>query len=145
MRRLGALVVMAALALAGCGSSSSGSSSPVNTELSYFPSGTPFVMSVQTDPNSDAIKQMHALVAHFPGLNSATYTHAFAGLPQDALVQVFGDLSGVMAQPQLAKARTVPWVAAIRGYATTITASASGLSFTYKVDTTGRSLTADQV
>jgi Protein of unknown function (DUF3352) len=264
MRRLGVLVVFAALVLAGCGSSSSsGSANPVNTELSYFPSGSVFVMSVATDPNSAAVKQMHGLIARFPiasfgqsalmakldqlgidyqsdirplfgnpialglatatptanlggavlaawvtkdagkltalikkvpgvhtagshagatlyslggpvtvavdgttavlgtsaasvdsaldrhaqggGITSGQYAKAFTGLPQNGLVQAFGNLSGVLSKPSAAKARLVPWVAAFRGYAATIGASPTGLTINYRLDTTGGSLSAAQL
>ena len=39
---------------------------PVTTELSYFPSNSPFVLSVQTDPNSAAVKGGQQLLAPFP-------------------------------------------------------------------------------
>jgi hypothetical protein len=58
------LLVVAALALAGCGSSSS--SSPVGTSLSYFPKNSLFVMSIQTDPNSSAVQSMQSLLHRFP-------------------------------------------------------------------------------
>src|SRR2546421_6644940 len=66
MRRLLPIVLLTAIAVAGCGSSSSGSASPAKTELSYFPQGSPFVMSIATDPNSAAIKNTEALIGHFP-------------------------------------------------------------------------------
>ena len=68
MRRLLGVLVCAALVVAGCGSSSSApsASSVRNSELSYFPAGSPFVMSVVTDPNSAAVKGSEALVGHFP-------------------------------------------------------------------------------
>jgi hypothetical protein len=70
MQRLLALAAcLAAVAalIAGCGSSSSsGSASPVSTELSYFPAGSPLVVSVATDPKSAAVKNAEALVAKFP-------------------------------------------------------------------------------
>jgi hypothetical protein len=44
-----------------------------------------------------------------------------------------------------AKARLVPWVAALRGYAATIGAGPSGLTFNFRLDTTGGSLTTSQL
>jgi hypothetical protein len=60
------LATVLALALAGCGSSSS--SNPVGSSLSYFPKNSLFVMSLQTDPNSPAIKDMQALLHRFPAV-----------------------------------------------------------------------------
>jgi len=60
------LAVVLALALAGCGSSSS--SDPVGTSLSYFPTNSLFVMSIQTDPNSSAIQSMQSLLHRFPAV-----------------------------------------------------------------------------
>jgi hypothetical protein len=76
MRRALVLVLLAALAVAGCGSSSSGSSSPINNELSYFPAGSPFVISVATDPSSSAVKGAQALVNKF----------SFAAFGESALI-----------------------------------------------------------
>ena len=60
--------VSVAVMAAGCGSSSSSSKVPsaVATELSYFAPGTPFVASLQTKPQSSAIKNAEALLAEFP-------------------------------------------------------------------------------
>jgi hypothetical protein len=60
-------------------------------------------------------------------------------------MQAFGNLSTVLAQPSAAKARQVPWVAALRGYGASVSASSAGLSFRYHLDTTGRSLSASQL
>ncbi len=79
------------------------------------------------------------------GITNSQYAQAFAGLPQNSLIQAFGNLAGVLARPSAAKARQVPWVAALRGYATSISANSSGLTFQYRLDTTGRPLTAAQV
>ena len=65
MRRCLILVVLGAIVLAGCGSSSSGSSSPLNAELSYLPSGSPFVLTLETDPGGAAIKGVNALAGRF--------------------------------------------------------------------------------
>jgi Protein of unknown function (DUF3352) len=265
MRRLLGVLVLAALAVAGCGSSSSGpsASGARNVELSYFPAGSPFVMSVVTDPNSSAVKQGQALVGRFPlaalgesalisklqqqgidyqgdirplfgnpimfgvtgptvssasgsdylvawvtkdaskltalikklpgvrssgshdgatlyqsggsttlaisgatavlgpspsavtsaldrhahggGISSADYSRALGGLSQNALIQTFGNLTTALSSPSAAKARRVPWVAAFRSYAATVSASSSGLSFQYHLDTTGIALTSSQV
>jgi hypothetical protein len=266
VRRLLAIALLSVLVLAGCGSASSSSPSAStirSTELSYFPSGSPFVMSVATDPSSTAVKQGNALVARFPlatfgegaliaklrqygidyqsdlrpllgnpvmlgaaaptltglgsnaflavwvakdagklsallkklpglhstgshggatlyqesagttvavsgatlvlgasadevgsalnrhasgsGISSTAFSAAFAGLPQNGLMQMFGSLSGVLSSASSAKSRRVPWVAALRGYAASVTASASGLSFQYRLDTSGGALTPAQL
>ncbi len=260
MRRVLPALVAAALLLAGCGSSSSGSSS-LTSGLSYFPVGSPFMMTVATDPGSVSIKQQQAMLgripfasfaetagmaklaqlginydtdirplfgnpvvvgadngsggsfhqalfvwvtrsssaldslvkklapharsvgtrdgaklyrlggaafaldgatvligstpaeviaaldrhAHNQGMTTATYDSAVAGLPKNSVIQVFGNLSGVLSEPSAATARRIPWVAALRGYAAAVSASGSGLSFRYHLDTTGVSLSASQL
>jgi hypothetical protein len=267
------VVVGAALAIAGCGSSSgsgSGSShaaSPLATELSYFPTNTPFVLTVATDPNAPALKSAEgALLSRFPeanlgiaaleqklqsvglnydadikplfgnpiafgaasptvfsgggasagrdflfawvaksasglkslisklvrggassgtrdgaslyqlgseslavngatallgsiaevtaaldrhahgaGFTAAEYSSETNGLPQSTLMEVFGNLTGVLSQPGAAKAHQVPWVAAIRSYGAAVSTSASGVSFQYRVDTSGGPLTSSQI
>ncbi len=264
MRRRIILIVLAAFALAGCGSSSSPSATPASTELSYFPAGSPLVMTIATDPNGAPVQGAEALVARFPfaalgesalkakllqaginydgeirpllgnplafgaagstlsgsaandflvvwvtkdagtlatlvkklpgvhaagthdnanlyqtgggattlaidgatavlgpspagvasaldrhahssGIISADYSRAFSGLPRHALIQMFGNLTSVLSTPSAAKARRVPWVAAFRGYAAAVSASASGLTFHYRLDTTGAPLTSAQL
>lgn len=264
MRRgLCLLVGLLALFAVGCGSSKSTASSPLETELSYYPSSSPFVLSVMTDPSSTAVQNAMGLVKRFPlasfgesaltakldqvgidyqsdikpllgdplmfgttgptlsnanagstylvvwmtkdskklnalvpklglhkvgthdsatlyqaggtstfavddatillapteaaaesaldrhgsagGISSAQYKKAVSGLPQDSLIETLGNLTGVLAQPSAAKARAIPWVAAIRGYGASISASSTGLNFSYRLDTSGRSLTEDQV
>src|SRR5262245_1226041 len=65
---LGALASLCALVVAGCGSSSSstGVPGPLATELSYLPADSPFVITVETDPNSSAIQGVQDLIGHFP-------------------------------------------------------------------------------
>src|SRR5436305_9837743 len=59
--------VLLTVGLAGCGGSSGSKlSEPLQDELSYFPSGSPLVLTVATDPNSDAIKHAQALEGQFP-------------------------------------------------------------------------------
>src|SRR5437764_1204825 len=83
--------------------------------------------------------------AHGGGFSSSQYTHDVSGLPSGPLVQAFGSLSGVLSQPRAAKARRVPWVAALRGYAASINASSSGLTLQYKLDTSGAPLSSSQL
>jgi Protein of unknown function (DUF3352) len=263
MRRALLMVGLVALVVTGCGSSKSSGTSPLQTELSYYPSSAPFVLSITTDPNSTAIKDAQGLIKHFPlatfglsavtakldqvgidyqsdikpllgnplvfgasgptlssatasssylavwmtkdskklsalipklglhktgshggatlyqaggtatfavegatlllapstaavesaldrhanggGITTAQYQKAFTGLPQDSLITAFGSLTGVLSQPSAAKARQVPWVAAIKGYAVSVSAGSSGLTIRYRLDTSGRSLTDDQI
>lgn len=79
------------------------------------------------------------------GISSAEYARETAGLPQNSLMQVFGDLSTVLSAPSAAKARLIPWAAALRGYGVAINASTSGLTLQYHLDTTGRSLSTSQL
>ena len=263
MRRVSFLITFAACVLAGCGSSSKPAASPLSSELSYFPSSSPFVMTLVTDPGSAAVKQGQALVGKFPdgslgeaalmsklqqvginydadvrpvlgnpvafglaadrlaggarnqfllawitkdpaklsslikkvfrgapsagthdgatlyqlssaalgvsgatlllgsstglieaaldrhanrsGIGQSQYSREMAGLPQNTLIQTFGSLNGVLSRPSAAKARRVPWVAALRGYAAAITANSSGLTFRYRLDTSGAPLTSSQL
>jgi hypothetical protein len=75
MRRLSLLApaVGAAVLLAACGSSSSHSavSSGLSTALSYFPTGTPIVATVDTSPNSAAEQQERAIEKQNPDLTLA--------------------------------------------------------------------------
>jgi Protein of unknown function (DUF3352) len=263
MRRALLLIAVVACVLAGCGSSAKPAASPISTELSYFPSNSPFVMTVVTAPGSAAVKQAQGLVGTFPGgslgeaalmsklqqiginydadirplfgnpvafgiagdglagrarnqflvawitkdsatlsslvkkifhsapsagthngatlyqlgsealaikgptllLGSSTaildgaldrhangsgisqsqYSRDVSGLPQNTLMQTFGSLSGVLSKPPAAKARRVPWVAALRGYAAAITANSSGLTLQYRLDTSRAPLTSPQL
>jgi hypothetical protein len=83
--------------------------------------------------------------AHGGGITAADYARAFTGLPTNGQLQTFGSLTEVLSRPSAAKAQQVPWVAALRGYAASIGESAAGLSFRYRLDTTGRSLTSSQL
>jgi hypothetical protein len=82
---------------------------------------------------------------HNVGFTAAEYSSETNGLPQSSLMEAFGSLSGLLSQPSAAKAHQVPWVAAIRSYGAAISASSSGLTFQYRVDTTGGSLNSSQI
>jgi hypothetical protein len=61
--------------------------------------------------------------AHGGGITPNDYSKAFTGLPQNGRLQVFGSLTQVLSMPSAAKAQSVPWVAALRGYAASISES----------------------
>jgi hypothetical protein len=96
-------------------------------------------------PNAAAVNSALDRHAQRGGITSVQYARETAGLSRDSLIQAFGDLSTVVSAPTAANARLVPWVAALRGYGVAVTASASGLTIQYHLDTTGRSLTAGQL
>jgi hypothetical protein len=83
--------------------------------------------------------------AHTQGITPSDYASDTAGLPKGAAVQAFGSLVGVLSRPSAATARHVPWVAALRGYSMAVTAGASGLTFKYRLDTAGASLSSAQL
>jgi hypothetical protein len=262
MRRALALLVGTTFALAGCGSSGSPASSPLTGALSYFPSGSPFVMTIATKgissgklnqgllkgipfagvgetaalsklqqlginydadvrplfgnpivlglagdgtgpqvgkqfllvwPTADA-SAVHTLIkklapnaastgtrdgatlytvgsaafavdgptvllgasptviataldrhARSQGITPSEYAGDIAGLPKAAAVEAFGNLLGVLSRPSASAAKRVPWVSALRGYATTISADSGSVTFQYRVDTSGAQLTAAQL
>ena len=63
--------------------------------------------------------------AHGGGITGADYARAFTGLPTNGQLQTFGSLTEVLSRPSAAKAQQVPWVAALRGYAASISESAA--------------------
>ncbi len=93
----------------------------------------------------DEVKSGLDLHAHQRGIASAAYEHGIAGLPPNSLVQVYGNLTGVLAKPSAAKARLVPWVAAIRSYAASLSVTDRGITASYRIDTSGAKLSAGQL
>jgi hypothetical protein len=79
------------------------------------------------------------------GMSVSQYTQQVAGLPAHGLVQVFGNVAPLLATPRAATARQIPWVASIKGYGVAINTTSSGISLDWKIDTTGRQLTAAQL
>lgn len=262
MRRVRPIILLlasalAAIALASCGSSSSG---PLATGLSYFSPDSPFVLSIQTDPKSAAVKDAQGLLHRIPlvtfgesaliarlqqlginydadirplfgnpllagfagsaiggsarpaflvvwvtndagalstlvkklhlqpggshdgatlyhassatfavsgatviagpsaevvnraldrhanggGMASSQYNKLVSGLPSNALIQAAGNLAGVITA-RAPNARRVPWVAALRGYAASISVSSTGLSFRFRFDTSAASVTTSEL
>lgn len=83
--------------------------------------------------------------ANSKGMTLSQYKQEASGLPSHPLVQVFGNVAPLLAMPQAATARRIPWVAAIKGYAVSFSPTANGISLDWKVDTSGRQLTAAQL
>jgi hypothetical protein len=83
--------------------------------------------------------------AHGQGITSADYTRAMTGISPDGAVEMFGDLTSVLAAPSAAKARQVPWVAALRAYGLSVSAAPTGLTIRFHLDTTGRALSPSQL
>jgi hypothetical protein len=83
--------------------------------------------------------------AHSTGFSAAEYSRLMSGLPQDALLQMFGDLHTVLSAAKAAQARSIPWVGAIRGYGVALSASSSSVGLRFRIDTSGSTLTSAQL
>src|SRR5690349_8883829 len=100
--RLGVIVavVLAAIGLlSGCGSSST-PAAPANatsSELSYFPAQSPLVLTIQTDPNSPAIKQVKGLLSKFPTVG--VLESALIGRLQQAGINYQNDVRPLLGNP----------------------------------------------
>jgi hypothetical protein len=90
----------------------------------------------------DAALDRHARGGGVSGAERASET---AGLPSGSALEAFGSLANVLSSPRSAKARRVPWVAAIRGYGVAVSSTSSGLAITYRLDTTGGPLTSAEL
>lgn len=78
-------------------------------------------------------------------LQPAAVDAARGDLPQDALVTGYGNVTSLLARPSAAKALQVPWVAALRAYAFTVSADGQGVKVDFRLDTTKRSLSGVDV
>jgi hypothetical protein len=90
----------------------------------------------------DAALDRHA---HHQGYDAAAYAKATAGVPADGLLTAFGDLRSVLSTPQSAKARLVPWVAAISGYAASVTTARNQTTVRFHIATTGKPLSVTEL
>jgi hypothetical protein len=90
----------------------------------------------------DAALDRHA---HHQGFDAAAYAKATAGVPSNGLITAFGDLRTVLSTPQSAKARLVPWVAAISGYAASVTTQQNQTSVHFHLATTGKPLSVTEL
>ncbi|HTU97384.1 MAG TPA: DUF3352 domain-containing protein [Solirubrobacteraceae bacterium] len=90
----------------------------------------------------DAALDRHA---NHQGFDAAGYARATTGVPADGLVTAFGDLVPVLSAPSAAQARQIPWVAAITGYAASITGNDKGSTIRFHIATTGKPLSVTQL
>jgi hypothetical protein len=90
----------------------------------------------------DAALDRHA---NHQGFDAASYAKASTGVPADGLITAFGDLAPVLSAPSAAKARLIPWVAAINGYAASITGDSHGSTIRFHIATTGKPLSVSQL
>ena len=102
----------------------------------------PTLLLSGTLPDVEAALDRHA---HQQGFTAAQYAQETSGISTSAKVQMFGDLRSVLATPSAVKARTVPWVAAIKGYAVSVGSTATAVTMRYHIDTSGAPLTAAQL
>ena len=79
------------------------------------------------------------------GIGASQYARLTAGLTHGALMQTFGDLTHVLTVRGAAKARRVPWVAAIRSYGASIDTTSRATTIRFHVDTTGQALSTSQL
>jgi hypothetical protein len=114
----------------------------------YSTSGAAFAVTGPTIVFGKSVSDVSAALdrhAHGGGVTSAQYANAVSGLPLDASVHIFGDLTTALSTPPAAKARRVPWVAALRSYGVSTGYSAGGITFKFRLDTGGATLSPSQL
>jgi hypothetical protein len=102
----------------------------------------PTVLLARSPQDIDAALDRHK---SGQGISSEQYARLTAGLSGGSLMQMFGDLTHVLSTPGAAKARRVPWVAAIKSYGASINATPRAMTIRFHLDTTGQSLSAAQL
>jgi hypothetical protein len=83
--------------------------------------------------------------AHGGGITSADFSSAMGNLPQNTIMQAFGSVTGALSGSGSAAVRKVPWVAAIRSYAASISAGSAGVTAQFRIDTAGGTLTSGEL
>jgi Protein of unknown function (DUF3352) len=95
---------------------------------------------VISSTSTKALRAALNRVADSRGLQSNEFDQARQGLPGDALVTATGRLDALLRRPGAAQARRVPWVAAVRDYAFTLTGASDGVTMDARVRTDGSKL-----
>ena len=83
--------------------------------------------------------------AEHQGINAGDYAAETSGVSSNGILEAFGNLTGVLSAPKAAAAQRVPWVAAIRSYGLSLSASGQAVSMHIAMNTSGRSLTPAQL
>lgn len=102
----------------------------------------PTLMLARSSAVLDAALDRHA---QHHGFDAAAYAKATTGIPRNGLITAFGDLTPLLSTPKAAKARLVPWVAAITGYGASMTSGAHGAAIRFHIATTGKPLSVSQL
>jgi hypothetical protein len=102
----------------------------------------PTVLLAQTQDVVVAALDRHA---QNQGIAAGQYAAERAGLDSGAFIHIYGDLVPALSTATTATARQIPWVAAIRSYGASISASGTGLTFNVLLNTSGTQLTAAQL
>lgn len=68
------------------------------------------------------------------------FDEGLGDLPRDALMRVYVDVRAALAVPSAARARRIPWVAALRTLGITFSTEGSAFRVRYRLDTSGRAL-----
>jgi hypothetical protein len=100
------------------------------------------VILARSGATLDAALDRHA---HHQGFDSAAYAKATTGVPANGLITAFGDLTPVLSTPSAAKARQVPWVGAITGYAASVSTSQNAMAVRFHLATGGKPLSVSQL
>jgi hypothetical protein len=100
------------------------------------------IMVARSPAVLDAALDRHA---NHQGYDATSYASATAGVPANGLLTAFGDLTPVLSAPSAAKARQVPWVSAITGYAASITGAQKLTTVRFHIATTGKPLSVSQL
>jgi hypothetical protein len=80
------------------------------------------------------------------GLTEADWNKANGTLPKAAFVHIYGDAASLVnSSASATKAKSVPWVAALKTYALSISAANSRVQLGFHLDTTGANLTPRQL
>lgn len=85
----------------------------------------------------DVLKEALDRAEDDEGLAEETYDENLGDLSKDSLFSVTGDVRPLLADPGAAQARKIPWIAALRKYATTIRATDDRLVQQFRLQTEG--------
>jgi hypothetical protein len=132
--RLSALIHK--LGLASDGAADGFALYPLGSSASLAIDGATVILGLSSSSVRAAIER-HAQNQGFP---TSEYTRLTGGLSANPLIEVWGDLTGVLSTASAVKARAVPWVGALRGYSASLTAATGAVNLDFRVDTGAKTL-----